>query len=210
MPLAKLTNKLLLSGPANTEMGTILMDSTFGLFINDTLKLTHHRALLNGIQHRHNISPLDPAPGQSVNVYIVSASDMPIARAQLDYTIDGADPRAGGGAVKTAHFRPVHTQWDNLVWDYITFWQAAIPPQVSGTMVTYCISGWTPDGDIIYADYPDADERTQHAAMLHFKNIPEDATSSPHHRQKPRSSATTLINLVRPHGRGMPSSIISS
>ena len=154
------------------------MDTTFGKLISDELKLTNHRALLSGIQHRHNISPQDPAPGEDVNIYIVSASDMAIEGAELRYTTDGGDPRASVSA-QTVVFQPARTDWDTLVWDYTRCWRAVIPGQPEGTMVTYCIASHTPAGETIYADYPDAEERTQHATMLHFKNIPPDTVFKP-------------------------------
>lgn len=153
------------------------MDSTFGKLISDELKLTNHRALLSGLQHRHNISPPDPAPGESVNIYIVTRSAPAIESAELKYTTDGSDPRTG--AAVAAAFHPVHTEWDTLLWDYITFWQAEIPAQAEGAMVTYFIRGLTAAGDLIYADYPDADERVEHATMLHFRNIPADSPFAP-------------------------------
>ncbi|MCY3779430.1 MAG: alpha-amylase family glycosyl hydrolase [Chloroflexi bacterium] len=155
------------------------MDHTFGKLISDELKLTDHRANFNGLQHQHNISPLDPAPGESVNVYVVTASDTAIARIKLHYTADGTDPRAGGSSVRRVAFRLAHTEWDTLVWDYISYWSAQIPAQLEGTMVSYFISGTTRAGDVIYADFPDAEERVEHATMLHFKNIPPDTPFKP-------------------------------
>ncbi len=96
------------------------MDFTFGKLISDGLKLENHRALLNGIQHRHNISPLDPAPGENVNVHLATASDPAIVSAELRYTLDGSDPRSAGPGVNTVAFRPANREWDTLVWDYIT------------------------------------------------------------------------------------------
>ena len=153
------------------------MDNTFGKLISDRLKLTNHRALLSGLQHRHNISPVDPAPGKSVNLYIVTTCEPAFDRAELSYTTDGSDPRTG--TTNTAAFQRVHTEWDSLVWDYITYWQATVPAQEEGTMVTYFITGWTTDGVAIHADYPDAEERVEHATMLHFKNIAPDTPFTP-------------------------------
>ncbi len=45
--------------------------------------------------------------------------------------------------------------------------------------MTYCISGTTAAGAMINADYPDAEERSQHATMLHFGNIPADTPFTP-------------------------------
>ena len=52
-------------------------------------------------------------------------------------------------------------------------------------MVSYFISAWTAAGDLIYADFPDAEERVQHATMIHFENIPPDSVYVP----SPQSAA---------------------
>ncbi len=155
------------------------MDFTFGKLISDELKLTNHRANLSGVQHQHNISPPDPAPGEIVNIYIASASDPAIQRAELSYTTDGADPRTVRSGAQKVSFQRVHTEWDTLVWDYVSYWAARIPAQAEGTMVTYFISAWTAAGEVIYADYPDAEERVQHATMIHFNNVPPDTPFTP-------------------------------
>ena len=85
------------------------MDHTFGKLISDPLKLTSHRANLNGVQHQHNISPQDPSPGESVNVYLVSASDPAIARiepqlhSRRDGSTSGRQRRATDSLPKGTH-----------------------------------------------------------------------------------------------------------
>ncbi len=173
------------------------MDFTFGKLISDSLKLTNHRALLNGLQHRHNIFPLDPAPGESVNVYAVTASNPAIGRVELNYTTDGSDPRADGSDARQIAFQRVHIEWDTLVWDYISYWSAQIPAQPEDTMVTYSISGWSTSGDVIHADYPDVEERVQHATMIHFNNIPPDTAFTP----SPQSEASLFcyhVDRIKP------------
>lgn len=155
------------------------MDFTFGKLISDELKLTGHRANLSGVQHQHHISPRDPVPGKSVDLCLATTSEPAIERAELRYTIDGTDPRAAGKSARTLAFRPVHREWDTLIWDYSTYWTVTIPAQIKGTMVTYCISACTTAGDVIHADYPDAEERVQHATMIHFENLAPDAPFKP-------------------------------
>lgn len=152
------------------------MDTIFGKLISDPLKVETHRALRDGIQHQHDISPLDPAPGEAVTVRVLTGGAPAIDSIELLYSADGSDPRAGGAALP---FRRVDTEWDTLSWGYISRWQARIPPQADGTMVSYCIRGRGADSALIYADYPDAEARTQHATMLHFGNIPADTPFNP-------------------------------
>lgn len=155
------------------------MDNTFGKLISDDLKLTNHRANLNGVQHQHNISPHDPLPGQPVNVYVATASDPAIAQVELHFTTDGADPRAEGSGAQRIAFRRVHSEWDSLVWDYVSYWSALVPGQSEGTMVNYAIRATTAAGDIIHADYPAAEERVKHATMIHFNILPPEAPYTP-------------------------------
>lgn len=68
------------------------MDIIFGKLISDNLKLTTHRALRSGIQHQHDISPLDPAPDEAVTIQLTTANKPPIESAWLRYTTDGSDP----------------------------------------------------------------------------------------------------------------------
>ena len=162
------------------------MDIIFGKLISDPLKVTTHRALRSGIQHQHRIAPLDPAPGDTVTAHLTTASDLPIESATLRYTTDGSDPRQDNAAC--VDFQRANTEWDTVCWDYLTHWQAIIPPQADGTLLRYTISGRTGDGEIVHADYPQAEERTRHATMLHFGNIPADAPFTP----SPQTEAPTF------------------
>ncbi len=161
------------------------MDHTFGKLISDSLKLTNHRANLQGLQHQHTISPRDPNPDEPVTIHAFSASDPAIASIDLIYTTDGSDPRMAGSECQRVAFQRVHTEWDTLVWDYVSHWSAQIPGQCDGTLVSYCISAMTAEGQPIHADYPDAEERVQHATMIHFKNIPPDAPFTPSPQDSP-------------------------
>ncbi len=161
------------------------MDIIFGKLISDALKLESHRADRAGIQHQHRISPLDPLPGESVTIHALSTSDPAVKSLELRYATDGADPRGDSPTALTVDFVKAGREWDTLVWDYITHWEALVPPQVDGTMVTYCIRATLADGAIIYADFPDAEQRVEHATMLHFSNIPADAPFVPLPQREP-------------------------
>ena len=153
------------------------MDIIFGKLISDSLKLTTHRALRSGIQHQHAITPLDPEPADPVAVHLTTTNDLPIKSAWLRYTTDGSDPRSGDA--QRVDFAQVEPTWDTVVWDYLSRWRASIPPQADGTLVRYCISGCQRNGAIVHADYPLAEERSRHATMLHFGNIPADTPFLP-------------------------------
>lgn len=165
--------------------GQISMDNTFGKYSSDELKLINHRANLSGVQHQHNISPRDPAPGESVKVHMTTTSEPAIRKARLRYTIDGSDPRQWPNTAEEVDVFPVGYEWDTQLWDYVNLWEAEIPPQPEGTIVTYYISAepYISSGkgntQFLYPDTPDAEERVQHATMIHFNNIPPDTPFRP-------------------------------
>ena len=159
------------------------MDFAFGTYSNDTLKIANYRAARTGIQHQNTITPIDPKPDESVTVRIVTSGDTAITQAALYYTTDESIPMGRHGEAQNGtavSFEMVRVEWDSIIWDYVTHWQAIIPPQADNTLVQYVISGWTVDGREIYADWPDANEQVQHAAMIYFKSIAEHAEFTPH------------------------------
>jgi cyclomaltodextrinase len=154
------------------------MDTVFGTFINDELKLVNHRAVRSGAHHRHDITPLDPKPGDAVTVRVVTPSNAAIDNVSLYYTIDGSTPSGSRGEATNGAviaFERANIEWDALIWGYLNHWQAVIPGQPDRTMVQYVVSVWSDNGNETYADWPDVDQQVQHATMVHFKTIPEDA-----------------------------------
>jgi cyclomaltodextrinase / maltogenic alpha-amylase / neopullulanase len=164
------------------------MDFAFGTYSNDTLKIANHRAVRTGVQHQHQITPIDPTPADDVIVQIVTNNAMGITHAALYYTRDETMPQGSMGIAQNGQsvsFEAVQTIWDSITWDYLTYWQAVIPAQPDKTMVQYVISAWNETSqEETYADWPDAKEQVQHAAMIHFKNIAEDALFTPHDRSE--------------------------
>lgn len=168
---------------ALSRLQEMKVDFVFGTYSNDALKIANYRAGRTGIQHQNTITPVDPVPGEPVSVHIVTSGDTGITHAALYYTTDESTPEGRYGQAKNGAavpFETVQVEWDSMTWDYVTHWQAIIPPQPDHTLVQYVISGWTNDGREMYADWPDAGEQVLHAAMIYFKNIAEDAVFTPH------------------------------
>ncbi|MFP4321825.1 MAG: alpha-amylase family glycosyl hydrolase [Anaerolineales bacterium] len=164
------------------------MDFAFGTYINDTLKLANHRADRSGIQHQNHITPIDPLPGESVIIHLVTSGISGIEHAALIYTTDEITPQGGRGTAQCGQvvmFEKTTIEWDSIVWDYLTHWQAVIPPQADNTLVRYIISGWSADGPEVFADYPPAQEQVQHVAMGYFGNIPPDTPFEPSQPSQP-------------------------
>jgi len=154
------------------------MDFAFGTYTNDALKLANYRAARLGIQHTNHIAPLNPQPNQAVTITVTTHGSTGIQHVALYYTVDESRPHGSLGVAHNGIVIPLEktsTEWDFMMWDYITHWQAVIPAQLDHTMVRYVISGWSDDGREWYADHPNPQAYVEHEAMIHFKNIAPDA-----------------------------------
>ncbi|MCB9135824.1 MAG: alpha-amylase [Anaerolineales bacterium] len=153
------------------------LDTVFGIFVTDDLKLVSHRVVRNGIHHRHAITPLDPKPDETVTLHVQTPAKKGFEHIAAYYTTDGSLPAGSQGVATNGnalHFAQSHLEWDTLIWDYLVHWQTTIPGQPNCTMVNYVISAWSDGGDEVYADTPGVDEPVQLATMKHYKSIPAD------------------------------------
>ena len=73
----------------------------------------------------------------------------------------------------------------------------SFPPSPNQTTVNYAIGGWSEDGEEIFADYPDAEERLRHATMRCFKSLPEDSVYAPE-EQGPAPIFTYHVDRISP------------
>ena len=111
-------------------------DDYYGEELVDELKLVHYRALRNGVQHRHNISPLDPKSGERVTVRAVTPGKAAFEQAAIYFTTDGRTPSGSRGIAEVGETIPLErerVEWDSILWDYVIHWQAVIPGQAGGT-----------------------------------------------------------------------------
>lgn len=147
----------------------------FGTYATDDLKLVHHRAARSGLQHRHDLNPLDPQPGEPVTLTVRVGPDLPADCVACYYTLDGSEPVGAHGTARNGHvlmLEPVEMAWDTLVWGYVARWQGALPPQPEGTVVRYRIGAWAGDGPEVFADWPNVDKRAEQAAAAFFRGEP--------------------------------------
>jgi hypothetical protein len=154
------------------------MDTVFGTYSTDDLRLVKYRAVRTGVHHRHDIAPLDPKPGEAVAVRVMTPGSEAFEHLALYYTTDGSKPAGSRGVAENGLVIPLereHVEWDALIWGYVIHWKADIPGQTDETMVQYVISAWTENGEEVYADTPDVDDRVQYETMRHFKSLPEGA-----------------------------------
>lgn len=153
------------------------LDSVFGIYINDKLRVINHRVRNSGVQHRHNITPLDPEPNEDVIVHVVTPGKQAFEHVALYYTTDDSYPKGSRGEAENGavvHFQQAKVEWDALLWDFAIHWEAIIPGQPEGTLVQYRITAsWSDDGEEFVADMPNIDDKIQYEAVLHYNSAPE-------------------------------------
>ncbi len=145
----------------------------FGTYATDALKLVHHRAMRRGLQHWHDLTPINPAPGEPIALKVRVGPDLTVSALAVYYTTDGSLPsgsRGTAGRGAAVPFRRVGVEWDSLLFDYLEVWEAVLPAQPDGTMVRYRIGGWAEDGSVeVFADWPDARRQVEHAATAFYR-----------------------------------------
>lgn len=147
----------------------------FGTLATDELKLVHHRTQRQGLQHRHDLSPRDPVPGQAVTLRVYLGPDLAAEQVDCYYTLDGSEPAGARGVAHqghVVHLQRVGVEWDTLVWGYLSEWQATLPAQPEGTLVRYRIGAYGADGGEVFADWPDVQATAEQAAAAFFREEP--------------------------------------
>lgn len=151
------------------------MDFIFGTLATDELKLVHHRAARQGVQHAHQISPRDPRPGDAVTVWATIGPAFNADHVAVYYTTDDSEPQGEKGVATNGsafELHPSGVHWDTLVWGYLSVWRGELPAQPDGTMVRYRIGAWQGDGKEQFADWPMAQDAAERAASAFFQSLP--------------------------------------
>jgi cyclomaltodextrinase len=176
----------------------------FGTFATDELKLVHHRASRRGVQHRHDLSPRDPVPGQPVRLRVYAGPDLDADQVACYYTLDGSEPVGAGGVAHTGHallLERADVEWDILSWGYVAAWQGTLPAQPEGSVVRYQIGAWRRDiggeGPETYADWPNVKATAEQAAAAFFRGepLPVGVSGDPGH---PHTFAYRVDRLAPP------------
>jgi len=150
-------------------------DFIFGTLSTDQLKLNYLRTAYSGIQHRYLTDPLDPQPGESVTIKVETGPDVAIEQMACYFTLDGSHPDGSEGEAivgDAVSFKRVGVEWDTLLWGYRSRWEATLPPQEEGTVVSYVISGWGESQEEIFADWPDVKLTIEKMAKFYFDGEP--------------------------------------
>jgi cyclomaltodextrinase len=144
-----------------------LEDFVFSTAATDELKLAYYRTARRGLQHRHDLCPRDPEPGQPVILTVQVGPDLTAEHVACYYTLDGSQPAGEHGVASNGQvlmLEPADVTWDTLIWNYLTKWQGTLPAQPEGTIVRYRIGAWAGESSEIFADWPDARATAETAA----------------------------------------------
>jgi len=124
-----------------------MQDFIFGTLSDDSTRIMHQRALWRGITHYQSRSPLAPAPGQLVEVYLTVGPEQACDHAWVYWSTDGLDPIGASGKVQHGYvtaMEAVNTVWNVVEWGYQRRFRATIPGQPAGTVVRYFMSATAP------------------------------------------------------------------
>ncbi len=130
-------------------------DFIFGTLATDELRLAHSRERWAGVTHAHRRVPLDPRPGEPIQVTLSVGPDIPVQTAWLYWTQDGSEPGGRQGQATRGYAVPLQpgpSEWHTLMWGYLRYYTGMIPAQAAGTVVRYRLSVVTPDGTEHWAD----------------------------------------------------------
>jgi cyclomaltodextrinase / maltogenic alpha-amylase / neopullulanase len=116
-------------------------DGFFSMWSDDARLAAERRAAREGVQHRHMMQPLRPAPGDAITVALETSSSEPVCAARCVYTTDDADAASDPdhGRAHVVDLTEVAVEWDGTLWQYVRRWEGVIPPQPAGTMLRYRI-----------------------------------------------------------------------
>ena len=129
-------------------------DFIFGTLSTEELRLNRIRKERRGITHLQRRTPLDPLPGQSVEVVLTVGPDHPFDRAWLYWTDDGSDPEGELGHPSNGRVAPLHfmgSEWDTIVWGYLRHFHGTIPASPAGRVVRYRLAA-SDDQTEVFAD----------------------------------------------------------
>jgi glycosidase len=128
-----------------------MTDNIFGNMIEPEQRLKQHLQNLDGVHHLYRRFPLDPLPGQSVQLYLTTGGALPYDAARCAFTTDGSDPTFNSALV--LDLEPADAEWDSPSWGVFRTWTISLPPQPAGRLVRYRLAARRADsGQWVEAD----------------------------------------------------------
>lgn len=133
----------------NDAVSVATQDFIFGTLATDELRLEALRAEGRAVSHRSQTIPLDPRPGEPVELLVEVGPDVDAMAVEALVTFDGSDPSTASSRIP---FRRDTVVWHTLLWAYRQQWKAVLPPQPSQTLVRYRIQAQDAGGQVVWAD----------------------------------------------------------
>ena len=134
----------------------MIADPVFGNLLDLDQRLARHLEDLDGVKHRHQIEPADPAPGQPIRLSVTTSGSMPIAAVDCWYATEAPGTISSMTEPVAEHrlsLLPAGADWDAAEWRYLRRWTGLLPPQPAGTMVRYRLAGRRAGSESwVYAD----------------------------------------------------------
>jgi cyclomaltodextrinase / maltogenic alpha-amylase / neopullulanase len=150
-----------------------MQDFIFGTLSTDELKLISHCASHWGVQHDQRLKPLDPLPGEEVQISVLTGTAIQAEHIACYYTTDGGEPSGSFGKARNGSvvlLEKVGVEWDTFNWGYVTRWNGKLPAQNEASVVRYQIGAWSKGGRETFANWPDVKVTVEEAARAYFHN----------------------------------------
>ncbi|WP_322794200.1 glycoside hydrolase family 13 protein [Bellilinea sp.] len=115
-------------------------DFIFGTLATEQLKRERVYGIRAGISHNFRRLPLDPLPAQPVRLILSVGPEYPVRRGWVYWTTDGSDPQGSQGRALNGFAAPLfftHTEWDTILWGYLSYYEAVLPGFPTGSLVRY-------------------------------------------------------------------------
>lgn len=156
------------------------MEFIFGTLSTDELKLVHHRARREGLQHGHRRSPRKAVPGKATQLMVTTGPDFNASHVVAYYTTGSKLPQGSYGKAtqgNVVYFSRGEVIWDTHLWGYLQTWNAEIPAQPTNSVVRYSIGAWQDGQPEIFADTPNPTHVAESAASAYFKQLEWDRSA---------------------------------
>jgi glycosidase len=151
-----------IAGPVPGQHPDVMPDFVFGHLAAGPETTRALIEALSGVRHQFQIDPLRPQADAPVTIRATTGPSFPAQAVWLYYTADGSRPTGHGGQATTGTAVPMvwrDTEWSELLWDYLSVWEATIPPQPAGAYVRYQIEAIPMPGSDRAPGFADADPK---------------------------------------------------
>lgn len=128
-----------------------MTDNIFGNMLEPEERLKLHLHNQDGVRHLYRRLPLDPQPGQPLQLFLTTGGMLPYDAARCIFTTDGRDP--AWDSAPPLDLAPAAVEWDSPSWSIVRAWSVCLPPQPARTLLRYRLAARRVDtGQWVEAD----------------------------------------------------------